>query len=362
MAGLRMEGVRHAYGRATVIHDVSLTVEEGEILCLVGPSGCGKTTTLRLAAGLEELQQGHITIGDRLVADGKASLPPERRGVGLVFQDYALFPHLTVLQNVVFGIPSSRTPSRHVRAIEKLEQVRMAGYAHAYPHTLSGGQQQRVALARALAPEPNLMLMDEPFSNLDVRLREEVCRDTFAVLKEANTSTLLVTHDPNQAMRMADRIAIMRAGRILQVAPPNELYTRPQELFTAKFMSDVNEFEGVVKEEYVHSPFGPLAAGDLAEGTIVDVAIRPEGLRLGPPGEGANGPTGQSEAVAAHVVATRLLGPYSLVELRLLASDEALLTSRIAGLNAPLAGDLVSVTLERSQSFVFARRGSVADE
>lgn len=362
MAGLRMEGVRHAYGRASVIHDVSLTVEEGEILCLVGPSGCGKTTTLRLAAGLEELQQGHIAIGDRLVADGKTSLPPERRGVGLVFQDYALFPHLTVLENVIFGIPSSEAPSRHARAIEKLEQVRMARHARAYPHTLSGGQQQRVALARALAPEPYLMLMDEPFSNLDVRLREEVCSDTFAILKEANTSTLLVTHDPDQAMRMADRIAVMRAGRILQVAPPNELYTQPKELFTAKFMSNVNVFEDVVKAGFVHSPFGPLAAGDLAEGTSVDVVIRPEGLRLGPPGEGAKGPTGRSEAVEAHVVSARLLGPYSLVELRLLANSEALVTSRIARLNAPRAGDLVSVTLERSQSFVFPRRGSVAEE
>jgi iron(III) transport system ATP-binding protein len=204
--------VTHHYGRLRALDRVTFTVGTNEMFCLVGPSGCGKSTLLRIAAGLEELQQGQVVIADQPVAGPRFSRPPETRGVGLLFQDYALFPHLSVAANVGFGLARMPGPARRKRVGEVLEQVGMAGYAKAFPHMLSGGQQQRVALARALAPAPRLLLLDEPFSGLDTQLREQVRDDALRVVKASGAATVLVTHEPEEAMFMADRIAVMRAG------------------------------------------------------------------------------------------------------------------------------------------------------
>ncbi|WP_341704760.1 ABC transporter ATP-binding protein, partial [Ferrovibrio sp.] len=236
--GLALSGITHHFGDRRAVDDVSFTVAPGEILGLLGPSGCGKSTTLRLAAGLEDLQQGEVRIGGRVVARPGAALPTEQRHVGMVFQDHALFPHLTVADNIMFGLSRLPAAERQQRAALWAGRLGLQHHLDAYPHQLSGGEQQRVALARALAPEPRVMLLDEPFSSLDSRLRDQIRDETVAVLKQAGTATLLVTHDPDEAMRMGDRIAIMRAGRIEQLDTPARVYGAPGTPFAARFLSE----------------------------------------------------------------------------------------------------------------------------
>ena len=343
-AGLSLEGVSHAYGRTLVVDGVDLAVGRGEIVCLLGPSGCGKSTVLRIAAGLEPLQSGRVLIGGRVMADDQTAVPPERRGVGLVFQDFALFPHLSVLDNVAFGVAARSAERRYTNAREALDKVALADLAHAYPHTLSGGEQQRVALARAMAPRPGVMLLDEPFSDLDVRLRDAVREHTLAVLKVAGTPTLLVTHDPEEAMRMADTIALMRAGRIIQTGTPAQVYAQPSDAFAAKFLSDTNTLEGVVKDRSVATPLGPMAVDGIGEGTLVEVLVRPEALTIDATAGGT----------MATVKSARVLGPYSLVEIACEGTGEPLVV-RLTGTAAPSPGSTVSVRLDPSQVLVFPR-------
>ncbi len=340
MASLVMEGVSHAFDGVRAVDSVDLRVDEGEILCLLGPSGCGKTTTLRVAAGLEELQEGRVFIGGREVAGPSVSVPAEHRGVGLVFQDYALFPHLDVVGNVAFGIDAASNGARRRRALEMLEQVGLADFATKFPHTLSGGEQQRVALARALAPKPGLMLMDEPFSGLDIRLRDRVRDDTLDVLKKTGTATLLVTHDPEEAMLMADRIALMRDGRIVQQGTPVELYSRPADAFVARFFSEVNAFPGVVQDGLVKTALADMPANGHAEGAKVEVLVRPEAIAVG------------AEGRVAEVLSARALGAYSLVRLRL-GEGGCELTARLAEMPPPRVAEKVAVTLDPARAFVF---------
>jgi iron(III) transport system ATP-binding protein len=346
---LALERVVHRYGSKTALADVSLSVSAGEILCLCGPSGCGKSTLLRLAAGLETLQQGSVRIGGRVVADATGSLAPERRGVGLVFQDYALFPHLSVLANIRFGLSDLPPAEQRGRALAALEQVGMADYADAYPHALSGGQQQRVALARALAPNPSVLLLDEPFSGLDARLREQVRNETLLVLKRNGVATLLVTHDPEEAMFLGDRIALMNEGRVVQVGSPVDLYTRPAAPFAATFFGEANRISGTVREGRVETPLGPVPAVS-SDGTAVEVLIRPEALRLSRP-EAAGG----ARLVRARVEAARLLGRASLIHLSVPdgMGGNLHLHARVPGQFLPSPGSHVFVDLDETQTFVF---------
>ncbi len=321
--GLELRDVSHAYGGHRALEDVSLTVAPGEVLCLLGPSGCGKSTLLRLAAGIESLQAGRVVVAGRTVADARRALPPEARDVGMVFQDYALFPHLTVLDNVAFGLRRLPRAGRRARAIDLLERVELRDRARSYPHVLSGGEQQRVALARALAPRPAVMLLDEPFAGLDTRLRQRVREDTLRLLQDSGAAVLLVTHDPEEAMAMADRLAVMRRGRIEQVGLPGEVYTRPCSAFVARFLGETNRFRSAVVDGTVPTPLGPVPAAGRPEGLAVEVLVRPESLRLerasgqpGPPampGEG-QGACGMALAVADRV---RRVGAQTVVELRL---------------------------------------------
>ncbi|WP_142850654.1 ABC transporter ATP-binding protein [Telmatospirillum sp. J64-1] len=353
--GLVLDDVGHSYGGRVVVDGVSLAVEPGELVCLLGPSGCGKTTTLRIAAGLERPETGRVMLNRRVVSQGQGGvhIPPEDRNVGFLFQDYALFPHLSVFDNVAFGLRHWPVAERRQRIHEVLVQVGMEAYASAYPHMLSGGQQQRIALARALAPGPRLMLLDEPFSGLDSRLRDQVRDQTLHVLKEAGVSTLMVTHDPEEAMFMADRIALMRDGRIVQLGRPVDLYCNPVEAFVANFFGEVNRITGKVRGGEVETPFGRLSAPGLGEGAEAEILIRPEALFLSP----AEGDEGDG---AAKVVASRLLGRSSLVHLCVGDAQGAHLHlhSRMPGRFLPAEDEIMKVRLDRGQCFVFpAQKG-----
>ncbi|WP_428641443.1 ABC transporter ATP-binding protein [Roseibium sp.] len=279
-AGLVFENVSHDYDGVPSVRDLSLSIAPGEILCLLGHSGCGKTTLMRIAAGVERQNQGKVLINGREIAGDDTFLPPERRGVGLMFQDYALFPHMSILANVMFGLTNMPKKEAVAAALGALGRVGLADYASDYPHALSGGEQQRVALARALVPRPGILLMDEPFSGLDKRLRDSVRDETLAVIRETRATCIIVTHDPEEAMRMGDKIALMRRGRLVQHGTAADLYKAPVDLFAARFFSELNQIEGVVTSAGVETPLGILPGEGLSGGEKVDVCVRPQGVLL----------------------------------------------------------------------------------
>jgi iron(III) transport system ATP-binding protein len=351
-ATLQIDNVSHAYDGVTVVDAFSLSVKSGELVCLLGPSGCGKSTALRLAAGLEPLQHGVIRLHGDVIADGATgqAVPPEQRSVGLVFQDFALFPHLTVAGNVAFGLTALTGDLRRQRVAETLALVGMEAYAESYPYALSGGQQQRVALARALAPQPAVLLLDEPFSGLDARLREQVRDETLRVLKRIGTATLLVTHDPEEALFMADRVYLMERGRVIQTGAPSDIYHRPASEFVAKFFSNINELYGVVQDGAAATPLGPVAAPGLTDGTVAQILIRPEFLRVSP----LVGASPQGGAIEGRVEEVRFIGVARLLQVSVpTAGARQLFQVRTGGGFAPEAGDMVGLSMEPGQAFVF---------
>ena len=264
------------------VDDVSFDVPAGQILALLGPSGCGKTTTLRLVAGFERLDEGTITIGAETVAAPGRHVPPERRQIGMVFQDYAIFPHLSVGENVAFGLGGGRR-ERAVRQETLLDFVGLTGLGERMPHELSGGQQQRVALARALAPGPRALLLDEPFSNLDAALRADVRAEVRALLRQTRTTTLFVTHDQEEALFLGDRVAVMRAGRIEQSGTPESVFLRPKTRFVAAFLGQTDFLEGTVVRGGVESTMGKLLLRpEVPAGSRVAVALRPDAVNVAP--------------------------------------------------------------------------------
>ncbi|MBV2184248.1 MAG: ABC transporter ATP-binding protein [Rhizobium sp.] len=310
-ARLSFENIRHGYHGRETLRGVSLTAEPGEVLCLLGPSGSGKTTLLRIAAGIEAQLSGRLLLNDREVAGPSVFVPPEQRGIGLMFQDFALFPHMSVVENVRFGLTAMPAREGISEAMAALERVGLAHYAQKYPHALSGGEQQRVALARALAPRPGVLLMDEPFSGLDSRLKDTVRADTLAILRETRATAVVVTHDAEEAMRMADRIALLRDGKLVQVGSSDDLYRRPRDLFTAAFFSEINEFSGIVRNGHVATPLGVAEAPGIAEGRAVSIAVRLSGVGVSP----------DSGVIPARVLSRRFLGVVELLELAVPGSE-----------------------------------------
>ena len=340
MNALNFEKVGHSYGARHALCDFSLAVGKGEIVSLLGPSGSGKTTALRIAAGLETPRSGTVHIGETLVNGVGINIPPEARDVGLLFQDLALFPHMTVAENVAFGLrDGGRT--RRAKSEELLELVGLVGQGHAYPHQLSGGQQQRVALARALAPSPHVLLLDEPFSSLDVVLRDQMRREVVRLLKTLGTSVLFVTHDPEEALYMSDRVAVMREGTILQVAPPETLYLAPADRFVASFFGHINVIPARVVDGRAVTPFGAVDAKGLSGD--IDVLVRAQGLIVSGGGDDAI------------VRSARILGASMLLELETSTGAAGLLTARAAVGSHPKVGERVSLTLDPRLSFAFAR-------
>lgn len=271
------------FDQLRVVDDLSVAVAPGQILALLGPSGCGKTTTLRLIAGLETLDEGEISIAGRLVNGRRTHVPTEKRRVGMVFQDYAIFPHLSVQQNVTFGLQNLSKQAAWDRAQEMLRFVGLAGFGDRMPHALSGGQQQRVALARALAPAPAVLLMDEPFSNLDASLRVEMRDEVRQLLLKAGITAVFVTHDQEEALFMGDQVAVMNGGRIEQLGTPEEIFHQPQTRFVAEFIGQTDFLPGTVTREGVETALGLLPQQPaVATGTPVEIALRADDVVLEP--------------------------------------------------------------------------------
>ena len=338
---LVIEQLRHHYGALLAIDDVSLTVAPGEILCLLGASGCGKSTLLRMIAGVERPDQGRILLDGLEVCGDSSFVPPEQRGVGLVFQDYALFPHLSVVENVMFGLRHMPKAQARALAMRALTRVSLARYADDYPHRLSGGEQQRVALARALAPRPSVILVDEPFSNLDQRLRETIREQTIALLRDEGISAVVVTHDPEEAMQIADSIALMEAGRIVQTGTPEQLYHHPASLFVARFLCDVNEIAAECRNGQIDSPLGLFTApAPLADGPCI-LCIRPQAIVPDPAG------------VAVEFVSRQFLGHDDRLRLRLPQTGQ-IIHARLSHAGPLKAGQTLSVRIEADQVMVFA--------
>ena len=344
---LEFERIRHAYNGSLSVSDVSFQVQLGEVVSLLGPSGCGKTTLLRLAAGLEQPQHGSIRLHGDVISSPDYIQPPEQRGIGYMFQDYALFPHMTVLQNVVFGLVEKGSAATR-RGLDVLGEVGIEDLSDMYPHELSGGQQQRVALARALAPKPAVILLDEPYAGLDSRLRERIRDQMLHVLKASNAAALMVTHDAEEAMFMSDRIVVLRDGHVVQIGRPVNLYCQPSSAFVAEFFGEVNRIEGIIAKDKVVTALGEFSAPKtLSDGSAASVVIRHEALLIDAGNDG----------VVGEVMESRLLGHASLIHLSVPTGRDVLhLQARIPGLNSIEVGSQVRVRVDPAQAFVFAAK------
>ncbi|OIQ42721.1 MAG: Fe3+/spermidine/putrescine ABC transporter ATP-binding protein [Roseobacter sp. MedPE-SWde] len=350
---LEIRNIHRNFDGRAVVDDVSLQIQAGQVTCLLGPSGCGKSTTLRMIAGVEMQDSGEIYVDGKLICDTVFRVPPERREIGLMFQDFALFPHLSVADNVSFGLKGSREEKR-TRVEELLQKVSLTRFIDDYPHQLSGGEQQRVALARALAPRPRIMLMDEPFSGLDNRLRDGIRDETLTLLKEEDTAVLLVTHEPEEAMRMADEIALMRGGKIVQQGAPYNVYTRPSDKASVAFFSDINVLKSQVNGALAETPFGQFLAPGIADRTDVDIVFRPQHVRIDFDRAGKGPLPTASDGVPARAVVkrARYLGHESLVEFQM-DYDGSVLKVTVPRVFLPEVGRVMWLTVPRNRCFVF---------
>jgi iron(III) transport system ATP-binding protein len=337
---LSVDSVSRRYDGRTVVDAASFTLGAGRIACLLGPSGCGKSTLLRLIAGLEPVDAGEIAVGGAPVSRPDATVAPEARSVGLVFQDYALFPHLDVADNIGFGLTGMAAGARRDRVAALLARFHLQGLAAAWPHTLSGGEQQRVAIARALAREPSVLLLDEPFSGLDGHLRAAVRRSLLADLRAAGAAVLIVTHDPEEALLIADDLILLAAGRILQTGSPADCYRRPVSIEAARLLGEATLIAANVADGVARTDFGPLPAPHIADGPA-RIMVRPEALRIA------------GDGVQATVVDTGFGGPFHLA---LVAVGGVTATMRLA-VPPPVAGSTITLAIDPAAACVYSSDG-----
>ena len=349
---LEIRNLTRLFGGARVVDDVSLSIKSGQVMCLLGPSGCGKSTTLRMIAGVDMQDSGEIWVDGTLICDGAVTIPAEQRGIGMMFQDFALFPHMNVADNVAFGLKGTQS-EKYARVEELLAKVGLMRLIDAYPHQLSGGEQQRVALARALAPRPKIMLMDEPFSGLDNRLRDGIRDETLALLKEEGTAVLLVTHEPEEAMRMADEIALMRGGKIVQRGAPYNIYNSPADLEAVGFFSDINVIRTVSNGALAETPFGQFLTPGVADGAEVDIVFRPQhvGIDFDRGGKGPLPTARDGTAARGVVLRARFMGAESLVEFEM--DDQSVIHATVPNVFLPKPGTPLWLTIRRDRCFVF---------
>ena len=347
MNELILNQIHVQYGKQTVVHAIDLRVADGQIGCLLGPSGCGKTTLLRAIAGFEPVTHGTITLNGQIISSPQQHIAPEQRHIGMVFQDYALFPHLNIADNIGFGMRKASRQTKAQRVAALLELVNLSGYERRYPHELSGGQQQRIALARALAPRPRLLLLDEPFGSQDIELREMLAREVRDILKQEGTTAILVTHDQHEAFAMADEIGVMQAGRLQQWDSAYNLYHHPANAFVAGFIGQGALIHGQVLEtRQVQTALGllPLPASlPLAHGTTVQVLIRPEQIHSITPDH--------RTTPAACIVAKVFRGAETLYTLRL--PDQQLLLALLPSQHDLAVGENVQFVVDDHAPILF---------
>jgi iron(III) transport system ATP-binding protein len=347
-ARLTFERVERRYATTPALNGLSLDIAPAEVVCLLGPSGSGKTTLLRVASGIEKPTGGRVLINDFEVAGPARFVPPEKRNIGLMFQDFALFPHLTILDNVAFGLKALPREYAVREAMAALDRVGLTRYADDYPHILSGGEQQRVALARAILPRPAVMLMDEPFSGLDVQLRERMQEETLQLLRETRATCLIVTHAPAEAIRLGDRIAVMRNGRLVQAGKAEDLYRNPADLFVARLFSEINEIPFVVKGGALRTPVGTFVVPDLGDGDTAILCIRRRAIRLDGPGQRLPG----------RVLHIKFLGDLAMLEIAAQGFERTLLTLVREG-EAPERGSEVELPVYPESVLVFPTEAGV---
>ena len=343
-SSMSFENISHSISGKTILEDISLEVQPGEVLCLLGPSGSGKTTLLRIAAGLIEAATGSVKIDGLAVADENVFIPPDKRGVGLVFQDYALFPHLTILQNVEFGLTALGRREAKTQALRILSRVGLEDRASQYPHVLSGGEQQRVALARALAPRPGILLMDEPFSGLDSRLRDNIREQTIELLRETRSTAIIVTHDAEEALRVGDHVALIQDGRLVQYGEAKDLYYRPRNLFAAGFFSEINVIPATASNAIANTVFGSCVCEDNMP-EVCCAAIRLTDIDVKPYKTDNKGQIGR-------ILVRRFIGTSELLEINIENLDEPI-TVRIKAGELPDNVKYVSLSVDPKLMMVF---------
>lgn len=335
-----LRGVGKSFGARKVADDISIEVAAGEVVCLLGASGSGKSTILRIVAGIERADAGEVSVDGAVVDGPTAFVAPEQRRVGLVFQDLALFPHLDATANAAFGLFRAPRAEARKRAAELLALVGLSGHAKAFPHQLSGGEQQRLAVVRALAPRPRAMLLDEPFSGLDDRLRDGVRREVLALLRAEGAATVFVTHDPDEALRSADRIVLLRGGRIVQVGAPGDLLNAPADAGAAGFFSALTSIETTSSGGVVATPFGPVASA--ADGPVT-VVFRPRDLELAPEGAAVTVRSAATASDGVHVEGVLAGEPQRVV---ICVLDEAATVH---------TGEVIRLKAKAGRGFVFRR-------
>ena len=348
---LTIQKLSKKFGERFAVNQASWSAQSGQIICLLGHSGCGKTTMLRLIAGLETPTEGSIQLERKVLWDPYQQVQAEERNIGFVFQDYALFPHLSVLENVMFGLKKIPKHERQSIAENALKHVSMSHHIHSYPHTLSGGEQQRVALARALAPKPHVLLMDEPFSNLDHRLRDQIRQSTIEILKQTSTTTIIVTHDPEEALQIADQIILMHQGKIIQSGTPKQLYFQPKTLFAARYFSDLNEIKTQIQDQQLHTIFGNIdIPKHLTSNNEIRCYFRPHQLRVNR--------IKTENSLAAKIISSNFLGYSQLLKLKIEAEDKVL-SAYVEYSQHYDQADTVYLSLDLSQCFFYEANDSI---
>ncbi len=344
-AELAFEDIHLNYGDVETLKGITLTVAPGEVICLLGPSGSGKTSLLRVAAGIEKQSAGRVLMNGQEISGPSKFLPPEKRSIGLMFQDFALFPHMSVLDNARFGLTSMSKAVAKQEATSAIRRVGLEHHMRSFPDVLSGGEQQRVALARALAPRPSVMLMDEPFSGLDTRLKDSIRAETLSILRETRATTIVVTHDAEEAMRMGDRIALLYEGQIVQVGTADEIYHAPKDLFVASFFAEMNVFDGVVNDQKVQTPLGLFDAKKRTNGASVRVGIRTSGIDVFAANQGEQG-------VLGRILSRRFLGDYEELNLAVEGAEGAV-SARIRADELPSNAKDVVIKVRNSDIMLF---------
>ena len=348
---LTIQKLSKKFGERFAVNQASWSAQSGQIICLLGHSGCGKTTMLRLIAGLETPTEGSIQLERKVLWDPYQQVQAEERNIGFVFQDYALFPHLSVLENVMFGLKKIPKHERQSIAENALKHVSMSHHIHNYPYTLSGGEQQRVALARALAPKPHVLLMDEPFSNLDHRLRDQIRQSTIEILKQTSTTTIIVTHDPEEALQIADQIILMHQGKIIQSGTPKQLYFQPKTLFAARYFSDLNEIKTQIQDQQLHTIFGNIdIPKHLTSNNEIRCYFRPHQLRVNR--------IKTENSLAAKIISSNFLGYSQLLKLKIEAEDKVL-SAYVEYSQHYDQADTVYLSLDLSQCFFYESNDSI---